>query len=648
MWALFLWMHTSSKDLLYGLAERTDNNQLSLFTASQNHALKALAMTASLCSICFCLLSFYMYLAIDPKRMVFRHQLVAFLLSFDLLKATTLLIFPTRTIINGPSYMSHSFRQVVGFFTATATEGADFAILAFAIHTFLLIFKPSMTVKIPGTHHVEGGLYKYRYFIYSLALVLPLALASFPFIGKGYIAFVSWCYLPQKPYWYRAALSWAPRFVIVIVIIGVYLLIYVHVLREFRLLGGTFSRLQLQKLRGSQGSGKSDKPSFFSSLAFFFRDVRTYLCPPCGSSGSDTTGTAGDSLSTESSPNSNKECSEDPKAEAPGGPLDLENNLGNAEFHAANLENFQKRQKTIEKQMKSIFVYPIAYVSIWVFPFALYCTQLSFEQKHGPVVWLNFICAFMQPFMGTVDSLVFFYRERPWKYTIMKNFERENESRLDLVLAPAISSADNDSITTSMRFTKCSLALGMNVDMKQYSRTRRFLSKCKLPLMLLPTEENIVKFQAEHFKRKMETVHTASRGRYRNLGADQIQGIDGLQAKHDFSNLLRGGNVTGDVAQKFDGYSLSFQDDSRKPSFSSGNISGKDRRPSVATISNQSAKSRRVSVFEGHDPIPENGSYVKSLTKPNKQAPRKSVQTIESAGDEEELDLLDFLGRGPK
>lgn len=646
MWALVLWIHKKAPHLLYNLAERTENNQLSLFTANENLALKGIAIFASFWSILFCLLSFYLLLAVDPKRRVFRHHLIAFLLFFDLLKATILMIFPSRTIVNGPSYMSHSFQQVVGFFTATATEGADFAILAFAIHTFLLIFKPDLTVKIPGTHHAEGGLYKYRYIVYILSLILPLALASFPFVGKGYVAFVSWCYLPQRPYWYRAVLSWGPRLIVIIVIFAVYLLIYLHVLREFRQLGGTFTRLQLQKLRSSQSEGKDSKPSFFSSLAFFFRDVRDYICPQCISSGTDTRGTAGDSTSTESN---NKDSSiEDPKMDAPGGPLDLENTLGDTDFEAANLESFQKRQKTIEKQMKSIFVYPIAYLSIWVFPCALYCTQLTYEQRHGPVVWLNFVGAFMQPFMGVIDSLVFFYRERPWKYTIMKNFEKENESRLGLVLAPALSVADNGSVTTSTRFMKGSLAISMNVDMTQYSRVRRFMSNCRLPLMLLPTEANLMKFQTEHFKRKMESSHVANRATNRDDGAETLEVIDGLQAKHDFSNLLRGSNFTADSVQKFDGYSLSFHEDGRKLSSSSGNYSHKDRRPSVATISNKSAKSRRLSVFEGHDPIPEHESYGQTLPKMIKQHPRNSVQTIESTGDEEELDILDFLGRGPR
>ena len=67
--------------------------------------------------------------AIDPKRIVFRHQLIFFLLFFDLLKACILLLYPTRILTHSSAYYNHNFCQVVGFFTATAIEGADIAIL---------------------------------------------------------------------------------------------------------------------------------------------------------------------------------------------------------------------------------------------------------------------------------------------------------------------------------------------------------------------------------------------------------------------------------------------------------------------------------------------------------------------------------------
>ena len=47
--------------------------------------------------------------AIDPKRIVFRHQLIFFLLFFDLLKACILLLYPTRILTHSSAYYNHNF-----------------------------------------------------------------------------------------------------------------------------------------------------------------------------------------------------------------------------------------------------------------------------------------------------------------------------------------------------------------------------------------------------------------------------------------------------------------------------------------------------------------------------------------------------------
>ncbi len=133
--------------------------------------------------------------------MIFRHQLITFLLLFDFIKAIILLLYPSRVITHSTSYFDSHFCQVVGFFTAMSIEGADIAILAFAVHTYLLIFKPGLTTKVKNSTRLEGGLYKYRYYVYVLSFIIPVFMASLAFIGVGYISLVCWCYLPQQPVW---------------------------------------------------------------------------------------------------------------------------------------------------------------------------------------------------------------------------------------------------------------------------------------------------------------------------------------------------------------------------------------------------------------------------------------------------------------
>ena len=155
-------------------AERVD--QIDKFTRHQVVVQRVLSVSSATVSIVFCLGAIYMFLAIDPRRLIFRHQLITFLLLFDLLKAIILLLYPTRVMTHFNSYYNDKFCQAVGFRTATAIEGADFAILAFAIHTFLLIFKPSLSVKT--SNGVAGGLYRFRFYVYGLSFLIPLILAS--------------------------------------------------------------------------------------------------------------------------------------------------------------------------------------------------------------------------------------------------------------------------------------------------------------------------------------------------------------------------------------------------------------------------------------------------------------------------------------
>lgn len=631
------------------------------FTHAQNVLQRTLAIVASVVSIVFCLAAIYCFLAIDPKRLVFRHQLIAFLILFDLLKAVVLLIFPSRIFTHPISYYSDSFCQVIGFFTATCIEGADLAILSFAIHTFLLIFRPSLTMKLPDSDRVEGGLYRYRYWVYGLSFLIPLAMASFPYIGMGYTSFVCWCYLPQRPVWYRLVLSWVPRYCIVIIILAVYGLIYYHVLREFRTLGGVFSTMHRLKHKNTlHPTPLMAKPSFFSSLRYFFETVRDHTFPKLVLPGESS-----DMSRTESSTDSNI----DPIALAPYGnqspgyrhnSVDAENFVGSDTLQAANLEHFRHRQKIIEKQMKSIFVYPFAYILMWLFPFILQVTQINYEYHHGPIVWLNCVGAFMQPFYGFVDSMVFFYREQPWKHTIMANFSKQYDSQLESIYMRNSSCGDTDSTLTTSN-----LAKSVNVDLTQYSWWRKVLCKLRFPLMQLPNFRNIAKLQAAYTARRNQQIHRHETRATLAAGCpEKAPDFNDLQGKHDFSNLLDS-FTDNDFRLSLGKYAMSFPAENRSSlghtvhSMTPTSPSG-GRRPSVASTSNRSNKSRRYSVINDSEPIPENTLYIPGSSKPRagtSVSGRKSFQraslgestsgSVDTETNNAELDLFEFLQKGP-
>lgn len=625
-------------------------NQADLFSHYQISVQRSLAISSSSISIFFCLAAIYCFLAIDPRRLVFRHHLIAFLLLFDLLKAFILLLYPARVLTHPTAYANQRFCQVVGFFTTTAIEGADLAILTFALHTLLLIFKPNLSVKVLNSGRVEGGMYKYRYYVYGLSFVIPLFMASLAYIGVGYQSFVCWCYLPQQPVWYRLVLSWVPRYCIIVIIILIYGLIYYYVLKEFKALGGVFTTMQHHNTRDS-----NVKPSFFSSLKFFFINVKDGIYDKFFVPNSDRFGASSSSENSAVDPVTSRtktvhSLDESPNNDQQHQPYNHTNNImHDPELEAANLANFRKRQKLIERQMKSIFVYPIAYVSVWLFPFILQCTQFNYERTHGAVIWLNYLGAFMQPFNGFVDSMVFFYREEPWKYTIMKNYEKDNAYRLDNYVRHH--SGDLDTVSRRRRLSSYSAAVSS--DVQQYSWWRRLLGKLRLPLMGLPTEENITKFQNSYLSSRFEELRSTAQG----LGETQPIDSNGtpdfksLMTKHDFSNLLTGDLAEGEFRLALDNYSLNFQ---RRSSHSSQG--GKHDTKTIASASNKSSRSRRFSAMDPHEPIPESKEFTpqESHANPRKSSSyahskRPSQQRSDrsgSIGEDVELDFLQFLRDG--
>lgn len=81
-------------------------------------------------------------------------------------------------------------------------------------------------------------------------------------------------------------------------------------------------------------------------------------------------------------------------------------------------EQLKKSRQLVERQMKAIFIYPVAYVLIWIAPLiahGIYC-------KHGfikpPIVWLNVVGAFLGSSNCIIDATIFLWREKPWNITI--------------------------------------------------------------------------------------------------------------------------------------------------------------------------------------------------------------------------------------
>ena len=100
-----------------------------------------------------------------------------------------------------------------------------------AVHAALYVFQSDNSSG-------EAGLYKYRYIVYPCWIIYPTLMASLAFVNHNE-AYQSWgtiCALPVRPFWYRLALSWIPRYLIIFTIIALYIAIYVYVHYKFEMM----------------------------------------------------------------------------------------------------------------------------------------------------------------------------------------------------------------------------------------------------------------------------------------------------------------------------------------------------------------------------------------------------------------------------
>ena len=98
---------------------------------------------------------------------------------------------------------------------------------------YLQIFPPSQSML------GHDGLYRVRNWIFGAWVVLPNLTAALAFVNphSAYMAQGGFCSLPLRPFWYRLALFWGPRYLIWIYVVYVAVRIYRHVGSEFRVFG---------------------------------------------------------------------------------------------------------------------------------------------------------------------------------------------------------------------------------------------------------------------------------------------------------------------------------------------------------------------------------------------------------------------------
>ena len=76
-----------------------------------------------------------------------------------------------------------------------------------------------------------NGLYPYRHTAYICVALFSILMASLAFVNPkgGYVTQGTYCYLPPRPFWYRLALAWIPRYLILGVILVIYIAVFIYV-----------------------------------------------------------------------------------------------------------------------------------------------------------------------------------------------------------------------------------------------------------------------------------------------------------------------------------------------------------------------------------------------------------------------------------
>lgn len=96
-----------------------------------------------------------------------------------------------------------------------------------------------MTWQVLGpktSNRSEGGLVEYSKYVFACIMCIPLLTASLAFVNpdRGYVVAGAFCALPIRPFWYRLALAWIPRYLIATTIVTLSIFIEVKVRKTQR------------------------------------------------------------------------------------------------------------------------------------------------------------------------------------------------------------------------------------------------------------------------------------------------------------------------------------------------------------------------------------------------------------------------------
>jgi len=368
------------------------------------------------------------------------YRLIMALIGSDMLRSTFELAYPIVTLTSGDVSPDSNYCKIGGFFTAYFFEASDLMVFIIAIHTAVFVFNPKLTQAAD-----EGGIWRWRYYVFAAWFIIPALLAGLAFINPTpYVPLVTWCYLPARPLVWRYALAWGPRYFILLTISVLYVALYIYVRRVYRSIDRNQRGSSVDSEFDSQGSFNEASPSVGAGPINLQLPPQSHLqrkrpsIPPPLLEDPEKESRPSMSTSNET-PTPTSEISASHQNLLPDDPPVIPVPAAVRNMSAAttltdalppSMRNppmttnvnlsFSQRRARVERQMRTLFIFPIVYFIMWIPPFINHLYQVitydSNAKSLPPGTFVvTLIATIFLPAQGFVNVCVYAVRERPWR-----------------------------------------------------------------------------------------------------------------------------------------------------------------------------------------------------------------------------------------
>ena len=286
----------------------------------------------------------------------------------------------------------------------------DLSTLFLTIHGAIQIFRPTINV-----HDPRNGLGRFRPATNIIMFFMPIISGSLAYINRSYayIAQGAFCIMAVRPLWYRLALQWVPRYFVFVIVIILCTVVYAYVGKQLRSFDTTWAVGEIDLARRPSGSilapvqlvvfnyesnterqaspPTTDNPLQRPNIMRSPSDVESLAARPKAKlSQSDhkmstaTMSTNDTEKSAASSPCpiaqtfrlnlTSKSTDFIPPPEILLSPL---KKLRKPTLSAATPQEVLTSQRhEIILQLRMIFLYPIIYIALWIFPFVFHVCNI--------------------------------------------------------------------------------------------------------------------------------------------------------------------------------------------------------------------------------------------------------------------------------